>query len=80
MSDVEVLRGRAESGDPVSRRDGIAGSYVDALVGEAGRHRGGLFLGFAEEDGEHLDGRHGDVSPVITRQEGLALEVEEEDG
>ena len=64
----------------MSGRDGVGGSYVDTLVREAGRHRRGFFFGFAEEDGEHFDGGHGDVSPVITRQEGLALEVEKEDG
>ena len=53
---------------------------VDALVAEAGRDGGGLFLGVGEEDGEFLDGARGDVAAVVAREERLALEVEEEEG
>lgn len=52
---------------------------VDAFVREARWYGGGLFFGFRQENGELLDGAHGNVSAVVARQEGLALEVEEED-
>ena len=38
---------------------------------EARRHSGALFFGIAEEDGELLDSGHGDVAPVIPREQGL---------
>lgn len=53
---------------------------VDAFVGETWRDGGGFFFGFAEEDGEVFDRGHGNVSSVVTGEEGLALEVEEEEG
>ena len=49
------------------------GAYVYAFVGETGRDGGALFFGFGEEDGEFLDGRHGDVAPVVAGEECLYL-------
>lgn len=45
--------------------------YVDAFVGETGWHGGAFFFGFGEEDGEFLDGGHGDVAAVVAGEEGL---------
>ncbi len=53
---------------------------VYAFVGEAGWDGRGLVFGFAEEDGEFLDGGHGDVAAVVAGEERLAFEVEEEEG
>lgn len=54
------------------------GAYVYALMGEARRHRRRFLLGIAEQGREAFDGGHGDVAPVVSCQERLALEVEEE--
>ena len=48
------------------------GTYVDALMREAGRYGRALFFGFAQEDGEILDRGHGDVPAVVAGQEGLS--------
>jgi hypothetical protein len=40
-------------------------------VREARRYRGAFFLGIAEEDGEFLDGGHGDVSAIVSGQKSL---------
>ncbi len=45
--------------------------YVNAFVGETGWHGGAFFFGFGEEDGEFLDGGHGDVAAVVAGEEGL---------
>lgn len=41
------------------------GEYVYALVRETGRDGRAFFFGFGEEDGELLDGGHGDVAAVV---------------
>ena len=47
-------------------RVGDTNTYVDSFVGEARGHGGALFFGVTEEDGEFLDGGHGDVSAVVS--------------
>lgn len=47
------------------------GTYIDTLVGEAGRHGRGFFFGFTEEDGELLYRGHGDIPAIVTGQKGL---------
>lgn len=46
-------------------------THVDAFIGETGWDGGAFFFGFREEDGEFLDGRHGNVAPVVPGEEGL---------
>lgn len=55
-----------------THRVGGAGPYIDAFAGEAWRDSGALFLGLAEQYGEFLDRRHGDISPIVSRQKGLS--------
>lgn len=50
-------------------------SYVDAFVREAWWDGGALFFGLAEQYGELFDRRHGDVSPIVSRQKGLSIYV-----
>lgn len=52
---------------------------VDAAIAEAGRDRRALVFGFGEENGELFHCRHGNVPAVVARQEGFALEIEEEE-
>lgn len=54
------------------RRGG--GTYVDTLVRKTRRHGGALFFGFAQEDGEVLNGGHGNVPAIVAGQEGLYSE------
>lgn len=58
--DRRVRRGRAGGG-----------TYVDTLVGEAGRHGRGFFFSFAKEDRELLYRGHGDVPAIVAGQKGL---------
>jgi hypothetical protein len=47
-------------------------TYVDAFVREAWWDCGAFVFCIAEEDRELLDRGHGDISSVVTRQEGLS--------
>lgn len=46
---------------------------IDSFMGETWRYGGAFFFGFAEENGELLDGRHGDVAPIVSRKKGLTV-------
>lgn len=50
----------------------MRGAYIDTFVGEAWWDSRALFFGLAQQDRELLDGRHGNVSPVVARQKGLS--------
>lgn len=50
-------------------------SYVDTLVGEAWWNGGGFLFGFAKEDRELLDGGHGDITAVVSGQQGLSSNI-----
>ena len=47
--------------------------YIYAFVRETGRDGGAFFFGFGEEDGEFLDGGHGDVTPVVAGEQSLDI-------
>lgn len=49
----------------------VAATHVDALVGETRRYGRGLLFGFAEKNGEPFDGRHGDITAVVSGKDGL---------
>ena len=82
VTDVEVLvRVRGEKrGEETERETGRGtgretggGTCVDAFVRETWRYGRGLFFGFTEEDGELLDGGHGDIAPIISGKQGLHM-------
>jgi len=50
-------------------------SYVYAFVGETRWDGRAFFFSFTEEDGEFLDGRHRDVTSVISCQKGLRIRL-----
>jgi len=85
VSDVEVLEGErrlagaSRTGGSQERAQAKGGGpYVDAFVGEARGDSRGLFFGLAQQHGELLDGRHGNVTAIVPCKERLPLEVEEE--
>ena len=47
--------------------------YIYAFVRETGRDGGAFFFGFGEEDGEFLDGGHGDVASVVAGEQSLDM-------
>lgn len=53
---------------------------VDAIVGEAWCWCLAVLLGLKDEGQELLDGGHGDVTAVVSRNQDLALEIQDEDG
>jgi hypothetical protein len=55
-------RGKLRKPDRAGRR---ILTYIDSFVGETRRDGGAFFFGFAKEDGELLDGGHGNVSTVV---------------
>lgn len=69
MTDVEVLGAVREL---FGVQSGSAKTYVDALVGEAGRYGRRLFFSFGKEDWELFDGRHGNVTSVVSGKKGLS--------
>lgn len=71
MSDVEVLYRKRSVQILLKIKEGWMLLYVDTLVGEAGRHGGGFLFGFAEQNREFLNCRHGDVSAIVPRKKGL---------
>ena len=48
-----------------------AATYVYAFVRETWWNGGAFFFGFGEEDGEFLNGGHGNVTAVVAGEEGL---------
>ena len=55
-----------DAGAPPQPRVGDTITYVYSFMGKARSHGGALFFGVTEEDGEFLDGGHGDVSAVVS--------------
>jgi hypothetical protein len=55
------------------------GWYIYAFVGNAGWRGHVVLLGLGKEGHEFVDCRHGNVPSIISRQQRLALEVQEED-
>ena len=45
--------------------------YIYAFVRETRWDGGAFFFGFGEEDGEFLDGGHGNIASVVAGEEGL---------
>lgn len=53
---------------------------VDPVISEAGCGSLTILFGIEHKREEFLDGRHGNVSAIVSRDEDLALEVKDENG
>lgn len=53
---------------------------VNAIVGEAWCWCLTVLLGLENQGQELLDGRHGDITAVVSRNQDLSLEIQDENG